>query len=288
MKIATPLSRKATKCASKSRSRKESQSHKRSSYDTFSEPDPFTKGRKFAKTPSKGPPSPKIPRAHASLPVHSPCGLPEDEVDYGSTTGEESDFSIDVNLEDSVARDRTLLPGSFSARSLSSADPGFTSVVASGSKENQNLKGKATKRDDRLSSPIAPSSGQNKVISYASVAATPKPVSRSQVPNPVPKTEPKPDEFPPLDPVILKASANKSTTQRVTRENILIERNKVISYSSATATPLPVRRLQEPNSKPKPEPKQDRYPSLFLVVPRVSANKKDSTKCSMREDVLIK
>ena len=267
MKIATPLSRKATKCAPKSKNRKESQSHKISPYDTFSEPDPFTKGRKFAKTTSKEPPSLKLPQAHASLPVHSPCGLPEDEVDYGNTTGEESDFSIDVNLEDSDARDRNLVPGSFSTKSLSSANPGFTSAVARGSKENQNLKGKATKRDDRLSSPTAASSGQNKVISYASVAATPKPVSRSQDPKPIPKTEPKPDEFPPLDPVILKASANKSTTQRATRENILIEKNKAISYASATATPLPVRRLQETNPKPKPEPKQDPLPITCLSYP---------------------
>lgn len=180
VKIATPLTRKATNSTPKSKSGKEQQSHKRSPSDAFSDPDPLRKWKKFAKTPSKKAPSPKSHQAQASLPIYPAPRLSEDEADYGNTTGEESDFSIDVNLEDSGARDSTLSPGSFSAKSLSPAGPSCTAAVASGSRENENLKGKATKRDNLLSSSIAPSFGHIKVISYASVAATPKPVSRSR------------------------------------------------------------------------------------------------------------
>lgn len=230
VEIATPLTRKANHSTPKSKSGKEPQSHKRSPSDAFSDLDPFNKGKKVAKIPSKKTPSPKSPQPQAGLPMHLASGLPEDEVDYGNTMREESDFSIDVNLEDSGARGGTLSsPEPLSAKSLSPTGPSFTAAAPrSGSKENDNLKRKATKITDKLlSSLICSSSSQNKAISYASVAATPLPVRRPHEPKPVPRAEPKPkrDDFPPLDPVIHKASANKKDpTQFSMREDLLIER----------------------------------------------------------------
>lgn len=144
VKIATLLTRKANNSTPKSKSGKEPRSHKRSPSDAFSNLDPFKKGKKVV-------------------------------------TEEESDFSIDVDLEDSGARDRTLSsPGPFSPKSLSGTAPNVTAADPSGSKENDNLKGKTIKVAELLSSPASSPSAQNKVISYASVAATPLPVRRPQ------------------------------------------------------------------------------------------------------------
>ena len=290
VKIATPLTRKAN--SSTPKSGKKPQRHKRSPSDAFSDLDPFNKGKKVAKTPSKKTPSPNSPQPHTSLPVHSASRLPEDEVDYGNTTGEESDFSIDVNLEDRGTRDRTLpSPGPFSPESLSRTASSFTPAATSGSKENVNLKGKATKVHNVLSSHTVPSSGQNKVISYASVAATPLPVSRPQESKPKRKSEPKQDPYPPLVPVVPKASANKKDlTQRFMREDLLIKQTEQkaalsFSYASVAAAPLPVRRSQVTKPKPKPEPRPEEYPPLDPVIHKGSV-KKDIAHHSTRETVL--
>lgn len=292
VKIATPLAGKANNSTQKSKSGKEPQSHKRSPSDTFSDLDPVKKGKKAAKTPTKRTPSPKSPPAKAILPAHSASGLSKDEIDCGNTAGSDSDFSIDVNLEDSVPRDRTSSTEPFSTKSLSRTGPSFTSAAPSGSKENDNLRGKATKiTDNILGSPTVSSSSHRKVISYASVAATSLPVRRPLEPKLKPKPEPQRDPYPPVVPVVPKASANKKDpTQRSMRVHRLIKQTeqkaaRSVSYAKVAAKALPVRRSQNTKSNPKPEPKPAEYLPLDPVIHKASVNKATAHH-SMKETVL--